>query len=95
MNQLLKRCLVIVVMVLVAGAARAQQIMTDTVLSLQQCIDIGIKNNLQIKQTEAQMEADRIYWQQARETLLPAINGSVNHNWSEGRSLNPFTNGYL
>lgn len=82
-------------MVLATDVANAQQIMTDTLLSLQQCIDIGIKNNLQIKQTEAQMEAGKIYWQQARENLLPAINGSVNHSWSEGRSLNPFTNGYL
>lgn len=80
---------------LITVVARAQQVMTDTVLSLQQCIDIGIKNNLQIKQTEAQMEASKVYWQQARENLLPAINGSVNHSWSEGRSLNPFTNGYL
>lgn len=95
MNQLLKPCLLVAVMILATRVVRAQQITTDTLFSLQQCIDIGIKNNLQIRQTEAQMEADRIYWQQARETLLPAINGAVNHNWSEGRSLNPFTNGYL
>jgi len=95
MNQLLKRCLLAAVMIVTTGVVKAQQIMTDTLFSLQQCIDIGVKNNLQVKQTEAQMEADRIYWQQARETLLPAVNGSVNHNWSEGRSLNPFTNGYL
>lgn len=82
-------------MLLVTAVASAQRMITDTVLTLQQCLDIGIKNNLQIKQTQAQMDASRIYWQQARESLLPALNGSVNHNFSEGRSLNPFTNGYL
>ncbi|MFD0750992.1 TolC family protein [Mucilaginibacter calamicampi] len=74
--------------------AAAQQI-TDTVLTLQQCLDIGIKNNLMIKQTEAQMEATRIYWQQARENLLPSFNGDASQSFSQGRSLNPFTNGYL
>lgn len=75
-------------------SVKAQQL-TDTVLTLQQCLDIAIKNNLQVKQSELQMEASRIYWQQARENLLPAINGNVNHSVSDGRSLNPFTNGYL
>lgn len=77
-----------------ANFAYAQQV-TDSVLTLQQCIDIGIKNNLLVKQTEAQMEASRISWQQARENLLPSINGDISHSRSEGRSLNPFTNGYL
>ncbi|HEY9535668.1 MAG TPA: TolC family protein [Mucilaginibacter sp.] len=95
MKQLFKRFLVVVAMLLANKMVSAQQMITDTVLTLQQCLDIGIKNNLQIKQTEAQMEASRIYWQQARENLLPTINGSVNHSISEGRSLNPFTNGYL
>lgn len=72
----------------------AQQI-TDTVLTMQQCLDIGIKNNLVVKQTQAQMEASRIYWQQARENLLPSFNGDVSHSLIEGRSLDPFTNGYL
>ncbi|GAA4105372.1 TolC family protein [Mucilaginibacter panaciglaebae] len=95
MKRLFKWFLVLTVMLLIREMASAQQVVTDTVLTLQQCLDIGIKNNLQIKRTEAQMEASRIYWQQAREHLLPAINGSVNHSLSEGRSLNPFTNGYL
>lgn len=67
----------------------------DSVLTLQQCIDIGIKNNLQVKQTAAQTEASRIYWQQAKENLLPTLGGDINHSYSQGRSLNPFTNGYL
>jgi len=74
--------------------AVAQQI-TDSVLTLQQCIDIGVKNNLLIKQSEAQMELNRISWQQARENLLPSVNGNAGQNFSQGRSLNPFTNGYV
>jgi outer membrane protein len=95
MYKMLKRFLIVVTVLLANSAAHAQQLITDSVLTLQQCLDIGVKNNLLVKQTEVQMEASRIYWQQARENLLPAINGSVNHSISQGRSLNPFTNGYL
>lgn len=80
-------------LLLVANIAHAQQI--DTVLTLQQCLDIGIKNNLLVKQSELQMETNRVNWQQARENLLPTLNGNITHSVSEGRSLNTFTNGYL
>lgn len=95
MNPIFARNIIVVCLLLAhIKFAGAQQI-TDTVLTLQQCLDIAVKNNLQVKQSEVQMEASRIYWQQARENLLPAINGNVNHSVSDGRSLNPFTNGYL
>jgi outer membrane protein len=60
----------------------------DTIYTLQQCIDIAIKNNLDVQKTELQMEASRIYWQQARENLLPSLNGTVNHTLYSGRSQN-------
>jgi outer membrane protein len=94
MHKLFTRYIIAMVMLLSTTASQAQQI-TDSVLTLQQCLDIGVKNNLLVKQTEAQMEASRIYWQQARENLLPSINGNIDHSISQGRSLNPFTNGYL
>lgn len=85
----------ILLLLLAMGKLVVAQQVTDTVLTLQQCLDIGIKNNLLIKQTAAQMEANRVYWQQARESLLPSINGDASQSFSQGRSLNPFTNGYL
>ncbi|WP_448701256.1 TolC family protein [Mucilaginibacter sp. AW1-3] len=67
----------------------------DTVLTLQQCLDIAIKNNLVVKQSEIQLERNRISYQQARENMLPSFNGSVDHSISDGRSLNPSTNQYV
>jgi outer membrane protein len=84
----------VAILALSVSVAKAQQ-MPDSVLTLQQCIDIGVKNNLLVKQSELQMETNRIYWNQARENLLPTLNGNVTHSISEGRSLNSFTNGYL
>lgn len=68
---------------------------TDTALTLQQCLDIAIKNNLLVKQSELDMERNRISYQQARENMLPSLNGSVDHSISDGRSLNPSTNQYV
>lgn len=94
MRTKITRYILAMVMLMATTALHAQQI-TDSVLTLQQCLDIGVKNNLLVKQTEAQMEANRIYWQQARENLLPTLNGTVDHSISQGRSINPFTNSYL
>jgi outer membrane protein len=56
---------------------------------LQQCIDIAIKNNLDVKRSELQMETGRINWHQTRENLLPDILGDVTHSLNNGRSLDP------
>ncbi|GAA4311196.1 hypothetical protein GCM10023149_06110 [Mucilaginibacter gynuensis] len=64
---------------------------TDSLLNLQQCVDIAIKNNLDVKRSELDMQTSRVYYNQARENLLPTLNGSVNHSISSGRD--PFSNG--
>jgi len=67
----------------------------DTVLTLQQCLDIAIKNNLNVKQFDLTMEQDRIGLNQAKENLLPSITGSASRELSQGRSINPVTNTYV
>jgi outer membrane protein len=92
--KLLKCLMIAIVMAVSVKPLKAQQL-ADSVLTLQQCLNIAIKNNLLIKQSEIQMDASRINYMQAKENLLPTLNGSVEHSLSDGRSLNPFTNGYL
>ncbi len=72
--------------------AHAQQ--SDT-LTLQKCLDIAIKNNLQVKQNGLTMEADRINFLQSKENLLPSISGNVSRQLSQGRGINPVTNTYV
>jgi outer membrane protein len=67
----------------------------DSVLTLQQCIDLAIKNNLSVKTSELQMQTQEIAYNQARENLLPSINGSVSHNISNGRSQDPTNYNYV
>lgn len=71
------------------------QVITDSVLSVRQCVEIAIKNNLIVKQSELDMQRLRVGYIQAKENLLPSINGQVNHSINSGRSINPFTNSYV
>jgi outer membrane protein len=79
----------------VLPALAHSQTATDSVLTLQQCIDIAIKNNLDVKKSELQMQTAHVNLNQARENLLPAINGQVDHSINSGRGIDPSTNTYV
>ncbi|MBD1392259.1 TolC family protein [Mucilaginibacter glaciei] len=68
---------------------------TDTLLNLQQCIDIAVKNNLDVKKSELLLETAKVNSNQAKEYLLPTVNGQVDHSVSNGRGIDPSTNTYL
>ena len=79
---------------LITGCAvQAQQ--NSNTLTLQQCLDIAIKNNLNVKQTGLTLDQDHIYFNQAKENLLPAITGNVARTLSQGRGINTVTNTYV
>jgi outer membrane protein len=64
-------------------------------LSLQQAVDIAIKNNIQIRQTELRMESADINRKQAKAFLLPNLNGNFNYGWNNGRNIDPVTNTFI
>ncbi len=68
---------------------------SDSTYNLQTCIDIAIKNNLDVKQSELKAQSARIDFNQAKENMLPTLNGTVNHGINNGRNINPFTNAYV
>src|SRR6201986_855753 len=71
------------------------QVVTDSSFTLQKCLDIAIKNNLQIKQSNQNAELARIDYRQAIENLLPNISGSANRSFNNGRAISPLTNSYV
>ncbi|WP_295677118.1 TolC family protein [uncultured Mucilaginibacter sp.] len=80
-------------LLLTAGVlAHAQQ---DSVITLQQCLDIAIKNNLSVKQASVTAEQAHIGLNQAKDNLIPYISGGANRNLTSGRALNPVTNAYI
>ena len=75
--------------------ARAQKTDTSSILTLQKCLDIAVKNNLQVKQSGLSSQSAHIDLEQAKENLLPAINGNANRQLSQGRGINNVTNTYV
>jgi len=64
---------------------------TKTVWTLQECIDYGIQNNLQIKQYQLDAEGARINLNQSRANLLPGLDASSNYGFQFGRNVDPVT----
>jgi outer membrane protein len=75
--------------------ALAQAQTADTTLNLQQCIEIAIKNNLDVKKSELLLQTAQVNSNQAKEYMLPAISGQVDHSISSGRGIDPSTNTYV
>ena len=66
-----------------------------TKLSLKEAVDIAIKNNIQVKQSELRTETADIARKQSKAYLLPNLNGTFNYGWNNGRNIDPFTNTYV
>ncbi len=64
-------------------------------LNLKQCMDLAIQNNLQVKQSEIQMQTSGVQFKQSKDNLLPQINASASQGINYGRSINNFNNSML
>jgi outer membrane protein len=73
--------------------AHAQQ--QGNVLTLQQCIDTAIKNNLNVQQTAITAERARIGYVQAKDNMIPTVSGGISRELSTGRAVNPANNSYI
>ncbi|MBC7568557.1 MAG: TolC family protein, partial [Spirosoma sp.] len=74
------------------GTAAANLPVNGQELNLQQCIDIALKNNISIRQSQLQIRNSDIQLQQARLNRLPNLNGFANQNFNAGFNVNPGTN---
>lgn len=61
-------------------------------LTLRQCIETALANNLPVQQAGLQAETDKINMNQAKLNLLPDLNAQAAHNFSSGRSIDPYSN---
>lgn len=85
-------CLIAAVILLYAFSCQAQE---PSGLSLQQCVETGLANNLNVKQSELQMQTAHVLAEQAKTNLLPSIFGNATHGINQGRSIDPYTNSYI
>jgi len=89
----MKRFLSLVFLGLMSGTASAQDIPER--LSLQQAVEIAIRNNITVAQSATRVEAADINRKQAKANMLPSLNADFNYGWNNGRSIDPFQNIYV
>jgi len=69
---------------------------TDTAgrnrLTLQKCVETALANNLDVLQSQLQMESSKIDKNQAKLNLLPSLNATAGQTFSQGRSIDPYSN---
>lgn len=64
-------------------------------MTLQQCIDSALKNNIDVLQAALQADAATVNVKQAKANMLPDLNGSFGYGLNKGRNVDPLTNGYI
>jgi outer membrane protein len=64
-------------------------------LTLQQAIETGIKNNIDVLQSDLLMQKADIAFKQSKESMLPNLNASADHGYNYGRSIDPFSNAFI
>lgn len=64
-------------------------------LSLDECINLAIENNLDLRRAELQAAASEIHFKQTRNTIFPSVNANLSAGINNGRSIDPFTNAYI
>jgi outer membrane protein len=67
----------------------------QTIYTLQQCLQIAVKNNLTAQEDSVTAQLARISYLQAKENMLPSITGGADRDLTSGRALNPVTNNYI
>ena len=66
-----------------------------SILTLEESVNIALKNNLEVRQRDLQSESASILLKQSKRDLLPSISGNISHGLNQGRSIDPFTNAYI
>lgn len=64
-------------------------------LTLKQCVEQGIKNNLDVFRSQLQLQRNEIDFKQAKLNRLPVVFGSANQGINQGRTIDPSTNDYI
>lgn len=78
---------------LVAGVVFAKG--QHKTLTLKECIDTALANNFTVKQRELQANTAAINYKQAKDNLLPSAQSTYSYSINNGRTIDPFTNGYI
>ena len=88
----MKKTGLITTLILLAFVCFSQQ---KRVLSLQDCIDIAVENNLTVQRSELNLQTAEIGLMQAKAQRYPTLNASGNYGFNWGRGIDPTTNQFI
>ncbi len=64
-------------------------------LTLKDCIETALKNNISVQQSELLMKNAAVNYKQSKNNRLPNVSSVFNYGVNNGRSIDPFTNSYI
>lgn len=64
-------------------------------LTLEQAIETGMQNNIDVLQSGLAVEKSSVIWRQSKMSALPNLNASINQGTNFGKSIDPFTNTFI
>ena len=68
---------------------------TQETYTLEKCLDIAFENNFDLKGVKLRAESSKVNLNQSWGDIMPSLNGNYNLGINNGRSIDPFTNGYI
>lgn len=80
---------------LLASALCCAQQNAEVTLTLEQCLEMALENNLDLKRSVLSKDASSINFKRSKSEVLPTLNGNYNLGVSNGRSIDPYTNDYV
>lgn len=67
----------------------------DVTLTLKECLEIAVQNNLDLKRSVLSKDASVVNFKSSKSEVLPTLNANYNLGVSNGRSIDPYTNDYV
>lgn len=80
----------LIILLLLWGAGNAQQR-----FSLNQCIEYAYKQSIDIKLKELKFRQTQNTLELSKKAIYPSVSGSFSQGINSGRSIDPFTNGFI
>jgi len=96
-NRFMIRKVIIICIVFVFMATGLFAQLQDTAaenLTLQQCIELALKNNSDVQRGEVTSGIAKANWQGAKGYMIPTLNGDASTGLQKGRNIDPYTNSY-
>ncbi len=82
----------LVLLALLGLAAQTAWAQTDSLWTIQRCIDYALEHNLNVQNQQLNVLLNQTNLRQSKMGLLPSVNANSSYGFNWGRSVNPVTN---